>query len=131
MGACYDVTFTLRICNHNAAVDVMKKYILNAPNVDFSLEDYKKDGVGLESLSDLMRIILAGRKSSNFCEKVTTAGTLIYTNCFEASYGWERVMIDIFYDLAPYLYNYSTLYIGIDNDYDSFLVDWHEVKQTH
>lgn len=86
MGACYDVTFTLRICNHNAAVDVMKKYILNAPNVDFSLEDYKKDGVGLESLSDLMRIILAGRKSSNFCEKVTTAGSLIYTNCFEASY---------------------------------------------
>ena len=89
------------------------------------------DNVPLEGTSDSwFRYYLAEQEGI----KVTSweeNGFTYYDSDFNASYGWERVLIDGFTAIAPYLKNKSSLYISIENDYDKFVIHNHKVIQKH
>ena len=54
-----------------------------------------------------------------------------YENGFDASYGWESVMMEMFELIAPYLADGSELYIYPDNDYDHLLIKNGKCIQKH
>lgn len=45
-----------------------------------------------------------------------------YSNDFDASYGWESVMIEVFEALVPVLRDGSTLDLSADNAYVGYAV---------
>lgn len=54
-----------------------------------------------------------------------------YYNGFDASYGWESVMMEMFEILAPFLEDKSEMYIYPDEDYDHLTVKNGKYVQVH
>ena len=55
----------------------------------------------------------------------------IYENDFNASYGWERIMMEWFEVLAPFLANGSQMLIYPDEDYDKLVIKNGKCVQIH
>ena len=60
--------------------------------------------------------MLGGWKSSGFNKKTKADGTVIYSNGFDASYGWENVMRDLFERMIPFISEESTFRIEPDDE---------------
>lgn len=97
---------------------------------DFSLAKYAEEGVGTETLDDLMRIFLAGWKSQPVRKENEGDGFTAYSNGFTASYGWERVMIDMFFAVGETLCDGSELNIDCDDGVDQVVVEDGSVTQV-
>ena len=79
------------------------------------------DGIGTENIDDLMKIFLSDRKRQRIT--ITDSGEWKnYSADFNASYGWESVLIKMFKILGVYLANGSQLDISIDNDYNGLVI---------
>ena len=63
--------------------------------INFSLSAYKKEGTTPDTLDGLLKIFLAGW---NMCHPEIKHGRkwIRYENGFDASYGWESVMMKMF-----------------------------------
>ena len=120
MGACYWVQAKLLLTNEKAAINALQNKIATDTKTNYSLELYAKRGVTTETFDDLMRIILAGWKHQEVAI-VKKDGFAIYENAFDASYGWENVMIEMFYVLSPFLEDNSHLKIYPDEG-EHFLI---------
>lgn len=119
MGAVYSVQLKMYVEDEQGAVETLQNYVENKgadAHTDFSLEDHADEGVYPDNLDDLIKIFLAGWASTPFNKKVDGDGMLTYTNDFDASYGWEGVMQDMFELLIPYISDISTLMIEPDNN---------------
>lgn len=91
--------------------------------VEFSLPRHQKEGVSPNGgMEDLMRIFLAGWRSTPFKMRLWPDGTEEYENDFSASYGWENVMISMFETLAAYLMDGSEIEICPDSGRDRLVV---------
>ena len=130
MGACYSVALKVKLLDELGAIKALQHHIANDTGANYSLEDFAKQGVTTETFNDLMKIFLAGWKSQPF--EISVSGKFtVYTNDFDASYGWEGVMIDMFYVLTPFVANGSELVIDIDNEYDRLIVRNGKCVQIH
>ena len=98
--------------------------------INFSLSAYKKEGTTPDTLDGLLKIFLAGW---NMChpEIKHVRKWIRYENGFNASYGWESVMMKMFKLIAPYLADKSELYIYPDDDYDHLVVKNGKCVQVH
>ncbi len=130
MGACYSVTLKAKIKDEKGVVKVLNEFIANDTRTNYSLDLYKAQGIGTETFDDLMRIFLAGWKH----QEVTIEekeGFRVYKNDFNASYGWEGVMMRMFHEIAPFMEDGSELLIWPDSSYDLLVVGEGEVVQLH
>ena len=130
MGACYSVELRMKCRDERRTVAALQKFIRENPvNADFSLAKYAEEGVGTETLDDLMRIFLAGWKSQPVRKENEGDGFTAYSNGFTASYGWERVMIDMFFAVGETLCDGSELNIDCDDGVDQVVVEDGSVTQ--
>ena len=130
MGACYSVTIKVNVTDVPSAIKALNDHITNDTRSNYSLEEYAKHGITTETFDDLMRIFLAGWPGQEIDISKENEFT-VYDNGFNASYGWECVMMDMFETLAPFVSEGSELYISIDNDYDKLVIKNGKCVQIH
>ena len=116
MGACYDVTLRVKIKDESGAVNALKKLIQNDTRTNYNLEKYAEQGIITETFDDLMRIFLAGWKGQEV-QITDSKGYTKYQNEFDASYGWEDVLINMFKSIAPFAADKSRLLVYPDSGY--------------
>ena len=129
MGACYSVEVKINVLDMPGAIKALNEYIINDTSADYSLDEYAEQGIKTETFDDLMKILLADLQQGIF---VYHEGKFtIYENAFDASYGWERVMMEWFEVLAPFLANGSQMLIYPDSDYDKLVIKNGKCVQVH
>lgn len=137
MGACYTVRIKMRFTNQidkadEKAMAAMREYIKEHDGIDadFNLRKFEDAGVGTTLFDDLLQICFGSTQNCTpemkMCRK-----WFRYYNDFDASYGWERIMIDIFSLMSPFLIDQSELYIYPDADYDHLVVRNGKCVQVH
>ena len=124
MGACYAVEISLRFKDiprsEEAAIKELQDYIATV-NANFHLDRFAQEGIGTDTFDDLMQIILAGFKNQKVI--IEERGEYrVYSNEFDASYGYGFVMLDAFDTIAKYLKDGSSCKIWPDNDYQEYVV---------
>ena len=129
MGACYSVVVKVNVTDVSGAVKALNEHIVNDTSADYSLDEYAEQGISTETFDDLMKILLADLQQgiSIYQECKFT----IYESDFNASYGWERVMMEWFEVLAPFLANGSQMLIYPDEDYDKLVIKNGKCIQVH
>ena len=115
MGACYSAEIRVRFKDEKKAIEVIKDYISKDERTDYGLSERKEQGIGTNSFDDLMKIFFADHKSSHVKKNIDTCFTT-YSHDFDASYGWEGVIVGMFQTIAPYLEDNSRLYLNPDNE---------------
>lgn len=131
MSACYSVKLSIRVKNEKEAYEKVKEFMCNEKDTNFSVEDFKKEGVDVNTLDGLIRVILAGWLCTPYKKEITDNGLAVYTNDFNASYGWENVMMNFFDAIAPCLEDKSMIFIEPDSDYDKAIVKNGKAKWIH
>lgn len=129
MGACYSVTVKVNLTDEKGAIDALNHHIAKDSRTSYNLEKYAEIGVTTATFDDLMRILLAELQqemSISYEDKFT-----IYDSCFNASYGWESVMMEWFEVLAPFLADGSQMLIYPDEDYDKLVIKNGKCIQIH
>lgn len=120
MGASYSVDLTVSLTDEQRAAEIVRKFIQDS-NAEFHLDDFNAIGIGTGTFDDLMRIVLASWESTPVkIEQIDDYRK--YSNDFDASYGWESVMIEVFEALVPVLRDGSTLDLSADNAYVGYAV---------
>ena len=113
MGACYSVELKVNIKDEKGVIEALNNHMNNDTSAVY------KNTV-TETFDDLMRVLLADHQRKVYIYKEKK--WCYYENDFDASYGWERVMVEWFNVMTPFLGNGSTLVIYIDNDGDEFVI---------
>ena len=129
MGACYSVNIKVNVVDIKGAVDALNHHIAQDSRTSYNLEKYANIGVTTTNFDDLMRILLAEIQGPVFIHH--NGKFMIYDNCFNASYGWESVMMEWFDVLAPFLADGSQMLIYPDEDYDKLVIKNGKCVQIH
>ena len=113
MGACYTVEMKIKISEKKKATEALHNHMLSDKRTDYGLEEYAKIGIHADSLDHIIQIYLAGKNKSYTMDNED--GWSYYENDFDASYGWERVLYEMFEILAPFLEDESEMTVYPDN----------------
>lgn len=114
MSACYSVRIKVKLKDEKSAVRKINGYMKERNDADYAVKRYAESGIGTDSFDSLMKIFLAKLQSGYFhIEKEN--GFTVYTNDFNASYGWEDIITGMFYEITPFLEDESELCMSIDN----------------
>lgn len=113
MGACYSVNLKVNIKDEKGVIKALNEHMNNYTRAVY-------ENAKAETFDDLMRILFADhqRKVDIWEEKKWRC----YENDFDASYGWESVMLEWFEVMAPFLGDGSRLVIYPDNGRDEVVV---------
>ncbi len=127
MSACYSVNVELRVkedCEEKI-IETLQNKIKRAKeeNVNYGIEEVPT------TLKELLGIFFVEHQEIYKYKRIGT--WYMVDSAFDASYGWESVMISMFKEIAPFLENKSELYIDIDNDYDKLVIRKGQCVQTH
>lgn len=119
MGQTYSVYLNIRVKDEKKAAQALRDKIARAEQekVQYYLEHYKDIGIGTDTLHDLLRIFFGGWEGKL---RKTRNGAL--ESGFDASYGWEGVMMGAFDAIGPHLEDESTLDIWPDSGRDQAVV---------
>lgn len=129
MGACYSVTVKVNLIDEVGAIKALNDHIENDTGTRYNLEKYAASGITTETFDGLMKILLADAQQELSITKKRKYTT--YDSCFNASYGWEGVMIEWFHVLAPFLADRSEMLIYPDEDYDKLVIRNGKCVQIH
>ena len=127
MGQYYDVKLKLKFRDGEKdelrTIKAMQKYIktYDGKGVKFNLDEWKKEGNKLNTFEDMLRVFFAGWNCWDF-EITQGRKWLKVRNGFDASYGWESIMLDIFDVISLFLEDGSEMWIYPDSDYDHLIV---------
>ena len=130
MGACYSVTLKVKVLDEKGAIKALNEHIKNDERTYYNLEEYETRSITTETFDDLMKIFLADYPR----QEVTITQAKVYRwyeNDFNASYGWESVMMEMFETISPYVKDGSELLIYPDSDYDKLIVKNGKCVQIH
>lgn len=116
MGQCYSIDLIVSLKDEAGAVEALNKHIQEDTRTNYNLDKFKEQGVTPDFFVGLMKIFLAGWKRWEFIIEELDDGFTRYRNDFDASYGWESVISEMFYTLAPYLNDGSSVYVCPDSD---------------
>ena len=131
MGACYYVILKVKVRDEQCAITALNRLIKKDINTNYSLNRYAEQGIKTEKYDDLMRIFLASWKGQEMKIRDVDDCYKTYENSFNASYGWEIVMIEAFEILSSYLDDGSELLIYPDQGYDKMVVKNGKCVQVH
>lgn len=129
MGACYSVGVKINLIDEKGAIKALNEHIKNDTGTNYSLERYASIGATPDTFDGLMKILLAEIQGKiDIFEK---GKFKYYESSFNASYGWERIMMEWFNVLAPFLKNGSEMIIYPDEDYDKLVIKNGKCVQLH
>ena len=113
MGQCYSVNLKLKFTDEEGARKALQAKLERheEENVAYNLDHFKELGVGTDKLHDLLCIFFGGWNGR--LPPLITDTEWQYSD-FDASYGWEVVMMDAFEEIAPYLTDKSEIKIYPD-----------------
>ena len=116
MGACYSVNLKVKFTDAEGAKDALQRKVARAQ------EDHTNYNLGLDldSLKGLLQVFFGGWDAR--LRPAVGKDGIYLTSDFDASYGWESVMMDAFDEMAPYLEERSSIKIYPDSDYDHAVV---------
>lgn len=120
MGACYTVVLKVSLTNETGAIKALNDHIAKDTGVRYALEKYANVGVTPDTFDGLMKILLAELQHKISISQEGEFRT--YENDFDASYGWEDVMIQWFEVLSPFLADGSQLLIYPDDGYNELKI---------
>ena len=122
MGAVYSVYVKFEYEDEQAVVDALNAYIdeNHGNGMVFSLDEYYDKGIPRDNLDGLIQYFITDRGFN-------IVGPGEYYSDFNASYGWETVMMEMFETAAPYLLDGSRMEIEPDFDQDVGVVENGEV----
>lgn len=115
MGQCYSVVIKAEFKDTESAAKALRGKIERAEEerINYGLAHYKDLGIGTDTLEDLLNIFFGGWEG-----KLKTRDDGAMDSDFDASYGWEGVMMDAFEVIAPFLEDGSTIKIYPDSGVD-------------
>lgn len=131
MSACYAINLDLYIKNED---NVLKKLAEKIAKDEASNHaHYQSSPDETTTLKEMLAIFLASNQMGyEFEERLEDKEHHIIANSyFNASYGWEIVLIEMFKTIVDDLKDGSGLIIDIENDYDKFTVKDGKVLQLH
>jgi len=117
----YSVELTLYFADEEGAVKKFAEHISNDKSANYDLPRYAQAGATLESMDGIMKIYLAHLQREVEIEVLKDGGKY-YCNDFNASYGWERVLLDMWKILKPYLKKGSCMSLCVDCDVTEYRV---------
>lgn len=123
MGACYSVNLKVKFTDAEGAKDALQRKVARAQedHTNYNLDHYRGDlGLDLDSLKGLLQVFFGGWEAR--LRPAVGKDGIYLTSDFDASYGWEGVMMEAFEDLAPYMEEGSSIKIYPDSDYDHAVV---------
>lgn len=121
MGQTYAITLKVEFLNKELAAAALRAKLSRAEkeHVNYCLDHYRDElGIGTERLEDLLKIFFGGWYG-NLREQDDGS----YCPFFDASYGWEGVMMDAFDLIAPFLVDGSEIEIYPDSGCDLAYVE--------
>lgn len=121
MGQCYSVTLKLSFKDREGATKALRRKIERGKekHINYSLEHYKEIGIDTKILEDLLKIFFGGWEGKLTLDDPTPN---IFHSGFDASYGWENVMMAAFEELSPFLEDQSSITIYPDSGADKAIV---------
>ena len=125
MGACYSVILKVNLTDEQGAIKALNEHILKDTRTSYSIDESTE----LQTFDGLMNLLLAGFRTNVLT--YTKGNFKYYESDFNASYGWESVMMEWFDVMAPFLKDNSTLLIYPDNDYDKLVIKNGKCVQVH
>lgn len=128
MGACYSVYLKVDLIDEEGAIKALNEHMIN-DGADYSLEEYANIGATPDTFDGLMKILLA--EAQRKVDIYQNGRFKVYENDFDASYGWEGVMMEWFEILAPFLKDGSKMLIYPDSDYDELVIKNGKCVQIH
>jgi hypothetical protein len=129
MGACYSVTMKVNVVDEKGAINALNHHIAQDARTHYALKKYANIGIGTTTFDDLMRILLA--EIQHPVAIFQKGDFYIYENDFDASYGWEYVMMEWFGVMTPFLADGSELLVYPDDDCDELIVKDGKCVQIH
>lgn len=121
MGQTYDVNLRVRFVDEKGAKNALFAKIGRAKEerVLYDMQGLRMKGFDFDNIWDLMSVFFCG-----WGEKILDASDKSWRySCFDASYGWEWVMMDAFEKIAPYLEDGSEIKIYPDSGIDHGIVN--------
>ena len=113
MSAVYTVEAVIKVKNEEEAVHTIKQF-MEKTSADYRLADFEKIGIRPDSIRGLMGIFLAEDQGS-FSVTNDSDDFICYDSSFNASYGWEQILLSFFLNLAPFLEDTSVFYMDADD----------------
>ena len=120
MGACYSVMLKVNLTNEEGAIKALNEHIANDTRAEYST-----DGRDTNTFDGLMNVLLVD------CMTYEKGRFKYYESDFDASYGWEGVMMEWFDIMAPFLMDNSKLLIYPDSSYDELVIRNGKCVQVH
>ena len=117
MGQCYSVNLKVRFTDEDGAKKALQAKLdrHEEEHINYNLSHFTEElGMSTDSLHDLMGIFFGGWEGKL---EPSTTDDWKYAD-FDASYGWECVMMDAFEEIAPYLTDGSEVNIYPDSGCD-------------
>lgn len=127
MSACYSVNVELRVkkgCEEKV-VEILQDKIKRGylEHVEYGIENMPT------TIKEMMGVFFVSHGDYYNYKQVGT--WYMVDSAFNASYGWEVVMITMFKEITCCLEDKSELVIDIDNDYDKLVIKKGECIQIH
>ena len=127
MSQVYSISLKFDFLNEKLAKQVLQQKIARGreEHINYGLDHYKNDiGLDLDNVHDLVRLIFGGW-DARLHDHVEPGW--LYAG-FNASYGWESVMMTAFEDIAPFLEDGSALIIDVEEGVDEGVVKEGQVE---
>lgn len=124
MGSCYYVKLKVKLKDEAKAIKALQDKISRADkeHINYGFNScLKNKNYDLNVFDDLIRVFLAEHQN-DFTIKHTKKGFTRYTSGFDATYGWESVMMEMFEELAPVLEDGSDLFINCNDGVDVLVI---------
>lgn len=123
MGQVYNVIISEKMTDEKKVAETLRMKIERgkSEHVDYSLDHYKAIGIGTDTAEDLMKIFFGGWMG-RLGSAPLPDGFTEYTSDFDTCYGWERIMMEAFDEIAPYLADGSKIVIYPDSGADIAVV---------
>jgi len=118
MGQTYAVSLKVGFLNKELAATALRSKLERAEkeHVNYDLDHYRDElGIGTDKIEDLLKIFFGGWYGNLRPEGDDER---CIGSFFDASYGWESVMMDAFDLIAPYLEDGSEIEIYPDHGVD-------------
>lgn len=131
MSACYAINLDIYVKNEDNIIKKLTDKIAKDEASDHAR--YQSSPDESTTLKEMLAIFLASnQKGYEFEEKWEgKEHHVIASSYFNASYGWEIILIEMFKAIVDDLKDGSGLIIDIENDYDKFIVKDGKVIQLH
>ena len=104
MGSVYSIYSQMKFKDKNKAIKILQAKISRGKeeHTDYGLDTYRKsENLDINDIDDLIAVFIGiGRM---FDVANDDNGWTTYSNGFDATYGWESVMMEMFEELAPVL----------------------------